>query len=73
MKAAVFERLATHVASYWVNFLKKRGPLPPWMVRYESHARKVHARWWGNEGGLTGDGELDDSAESGSDGKDDEQ
>ncbi|KAI0746139.1 hypothetical protein C8Q76DRAFT_604722, partial [Earliella scabrosa] len=43
-QAAVFDALAARTASFWINFLKRLGPLPAWIQPYESHARTVRPR-----------------------------
>ncbi len=43
-QAGVWEGLARRSASYWINFVKKCGPLPDWLQPYERHARKVRFR-----------------------------
>ncbi|KAI0688809.1 hypothetical protein C8Q76DRAFT_772031 [Earliella scabrosa] len=40
-QASVFEALALRTASFWVNYLREMGPLPSWILPYESHARKL--------------------------------
>ncbi|TBU37904.1 hypothetical protein BD309DRAFT_875464, partial [Dichomitus squalens] len=43
-QAAVFENLAARCASFWVNYLKKLGPLPSWIAQYKDNGRKVRPR-----------------------------
>lgn len=43
-QAAVWEGVACRLASYWINYLKKCGPLPGWLKPYERHVRKVRFR-----------------------------
>ncbi|KAL1942373.1 hypothetical protein VTO73DRAFT_6437 [Trametes versicolor] len=43
-QAGVWEGVAHRSASYWINYVKKCGPLPDWLKPYKRHARKVHFR-----------------------------
>ncbi|TBU21626.1 hypothetical protein BD311DRAFT_677927 [Dichomitus squalens] len=43
-QAAVCENLATRCASFWVDYLKSLGPLPSWILPYQTAARRVRPR-----------------------------
>lgn len=40
-QARICERLAACMASFWVNYLKAKGPLLAWIELYQQHARRV--------------------------------
>ena len=44
-QVAVYERLATRTASYWVTYLEWLRPLPAWILPYKAAARKVHPQF----------------------------
>lgn len=71
-QAAMFDRLAIRTASYWINFLSKLGPLPPWAEPYRPYARNVrHRRGMSGAVDLSTGGISDSSIESSSDSGDD--
>ncbi|OJT11755.1 hypothetical protein TRAPUB_11697 [Trametes pubescens] len=74
-QAGVWEGVARRSASYWINYVKKCGPLPEWLKPYEKHARKVRFRDFSKRisAGVQGsDGEQSSESSGGEDEDEDE-